>query len=74
MNMATVRKKDLDEIWSSIRRMNHEMGGVEASIKAIENDIKWVRDKIDKLDTRFYQILVSIFIVLISTIISFVIG
>jgi len=68
---ATVKRKDIDEIWKSIRTINHELGGVEASIKAIEQDIKWIRDKIDKVDSRFYQILISIFILVISSVIGF---
>ena len=68
---ATVKRKDIDEIWKSIRTINHELGGVEASIKAIEQDIKWIRDKMDKVDSRFYQILISIFILVISSVIGF---
>ena len=72
--MPAVKRKDIDEIWKSIRTINHELGGVEASIKAIEQDIKWIREKMDKIDSRFYQILISIFILVISTIVGFMMG
>jgi len=61
------------KIEAHVEILNKEVGQVVTEIATTKNDIKWIVDKIDKIDSRTWFIITGILISIGITIVGFLI-
>jgi peptidoglycan hydrolase CwlO-like protein len=66
-------KKNMDEVWRHIEMTNSELGSVKQDVATIKSDIEWIKNSLNKQDSRTWYIVTGILISIGITIISLVI-
>lgn len=53
-------KEDIGKLYDHAKIANEEMAHIKADMSEVKNDIKWLKDGLQKVDTRTWLILTSV--------------
>lgn len=68
-----MNSKDKKRIWEHIETINDELGEVKEHFASMATDVKWLKEKTDRIDTRLWFIVSGLLVTILLTVITLIV-